>query len=411
VAGGNQTGITIDTCGSGVGAAAVPGIIIRNLVIKDFKYEAMWLDTIYHSVITECKIVNTDGVYIATSSAYCQITENEIFKSEFYQLQMETCTYFLVADNILQGGDSTGLKVCEGSYSIITGNLIRSTGEVGLHIDDVSHCVIADNVVIDGADIGIDLTYTTYCTIVGNHSENNGLDGIYLSHADDCVVADNHIISNSQGTDNTDDGIFVTASDRNDIHGNAIRRGVGANKQRYGINVSTDTCDNNRIFDNDLYDSGSTGKVNDVGTGTISPSVVVPFSDGTEPLDSGYLIDGDTDLARAFLFLPDEVQQVRFLKTYARTVVASVPTMALEINVNGGADNEAYTTHQTLALNTPSTSSSFAANDIIYWTLTSVNILALSAGDSVEVKVLHEAANAGGITTNAYIRTVEIGYF
>ncbi|GAI36220.1 unnamed protein product, partial [marine sediment metagenome] len=250
-----------------------------------------------------------------------------------------------------------------------------------------------------------------YAITENNFVQGNLEHGIYYQTSHHGVIQGNEILENSQEFDDSYDGIMLYSADYNFITGNIIRRGDLANSHRYGININDLGCEYNRIIDNDLYDSGTTGKVNDAGTGTISPSVVVPFSDGTEALDSGYLIDDATDLARAFLFLPEEVQQVRFLKIYGRAVGASATTMALEINVNGGADNEAYTTHQTLAPDTPSTSSNFDANDVIYWTLTSANILALSAGDSVEVKVLHEAANGGGIETNAYIRTVEIGYF
>jgi hypothetical protein len=60
--------------------------------------------------------------------------------------------------------------------------------------------------------------------------------------------------------------------------------------------------------------------------------------------------------------------------------------------------------------NHPSSSSNFAANDVIFWTIVTAGVLALLGGDSVEVKVLHEAAGNGDCATNAYIRTVEIEY-
>ncbi len=303
VAGGNQTGITIDTCGSGEGAAAVPGIIIRNLMIKDFVFEAMWLDTIYHSIITECKIINTDGVWIGTGSAYCQITENEIFKSEFYHLYIESGGHFLIADNILQGADADSITLDTVSDSIITGNIIKeSGGGVGaIYLSNTHYCVVADNKVIDGAYIGIDTYYATHCTIVGNHVENNGDAGIYIyDSSDNNIIANNYIMGNSQDTDNTDDGIIIDASDRNNIHGNTIRRGVGTNKQRYGINISNDTCDNNRIFDNDLYDSGSSGTINDAGTDTMlseyrAATFIVAAADSKHKFEADYRCDGTAD--------------------------------------------------------------------------------------------------------------------
>jgi hypothetical protein len=139
-------------------------------------------------------------------------------------------------------------------------------------------------------------------------------------------------------------------------------------------------------------------------------TITVPFSDGSDPQDSGFLIDANTEYARAWLRLPDEVLQVVKMKVYARSVVAEADKMRAEFVVFGGADNENYQTHNGSVANHPSTSSNFAADDVIYWTLTEAGILALLGGDSVEVKVLYEAAGGADCATNAYLRTVEIEY-
>jgi len=328
-----------------------------------------------------------------------------------FGIDLEDVENAIISNNIIKDWEDGGIFLSLCNYALIEGNqVIGSLAGPGIYAVNCEELLIVNNEVTGNAT-GIQVGVSDYAITEDNFVQGNLEHGIYYQTSHHGVIQGNEVLENSQEFDDSYDGIFLYSADYNFITGNIIRRGALANKHQYGINISNPGCEYNRIIDNDLYDSGSTGKVNDAGTGTISPSVVVPFSDGTDPQDSGYLIDADTELARAFLFLPDEVQQVRFLRIYARAVGASATTMALEINVNGGADNEAYTTHATAAPNTPSTSSNFAANDIIYWTLTSADILALSAGDSVEVKVLHEAANAGGVATNAYIRTVEIGYF
>ncbi len=381
VAGGNQTGITIDTCGSGVGAAAVPGIIIRNLVIKDFTYEAIWLDTIFHSVITECKIVNTDGVWISTNSAYCQITENEIFKSEYYHLHVETCDHFLIADNILQYTDGDGLTLTTVSDSIITGNIVKD-GAAGVDVRSSDNNAISGNLIQGGSGDGIYMHKSVNNTISGNTIQGNGgeginfgssnfsnticgnticgndTDGIYISGGEyntvsgnticysgehgiylsggwHTTISGNTIYGNSQSADNTFDNIFLEYSSWNLIADNIYRittagttltadeiigatdirvtatlgfrvgmgvvidlggvneeyhrisaitvstvitidagltnaQGAGETidvpKARYGINISDDACAMNCLIGNDLYDSGSTGDLNDVPT-------------------------------------------------------------------------------------------------------------------------------------------------
>jgi len=76
---------------------------------------------------------------------------------------------------------------------------------------------------------------------------------------------------NSQTTNDTYDGIFVDGdSDLNNIQGNTVRQGVGANRQQYGININAGNCDDSLVIANDIDSSGVSGNFNDSGTGTIS---------------------------------------------------------------------------------------------------------------------------------------------
>ena len=87
--------------------------------------------------------------------------------------------------------------------------------------------------------------------------------------------------------------------------------------------------------------------------------------------------------------------------------------MRLEININAGASNEPYTTEAIAVANKPSETSNFAANDVIYWEIDpsdDPDIGDLAGGDSLGIKVLHEAAGDGDIATDAVLRCVEIEY-
>jgi len=226
------------------------------------------------------------------------------------------------------------------------------------------------------------------------------------------TIADNTCLENSQDATNTYDDISVQSSTSySTIQGNNCRAGILANKPRYGINVVAGDCLENLVIDNDLYDDGfGTAPFNDVGTGTKLNVYVVPFSDGTDPQDSGFLINLAAEMARAWLRLPNKVVQVVRMKVYARSVVAEADKMRLELVINGGADNEAFNTHAGSVADHPSTSVNFAADDVIFWTVITAGVLALLGGDSVEVKVLHEIAGGADCATDAYFRTVEIEY-
>jgi len=313
--------------------------------------------------------------------------------------------------NVCQDNDQNGISIGGNNNSIVS-NICQGNGLSGIYLSNSVTNIITSNTCQENNINGIYLTFSSNNNVISSNTcQGNNDHGIRLESSDHNAIVSNTCTENSQAISNNYDDISLSLSDYNNIQGNTCRAGALDNKPRYGINISDASCDGNLVTNNNLYNDGfGTAAFNDAGTGTKLAVYVVPFSDGSDYQDSGFLIDADTEYARAWLRLPPEVQQVVRIKIYARAVAASGTTMALEINVNGGADNEAFNTHATAAPNTPSTSTNFAADDVIYWTLTSAEIVALVGGDSIEIKVLHEAANAGGVTTDAYLRTVEIEY-
>jgi len=434
------TALDIITATGGSGTEKV-GILIADLrvdgtiggaVNNDNGIKWTYVDS---SQITNVWVIGNkeEGIYFDYCD-YNRIVGNHVSGNTWDGIYIYNSTYNTITANIAENGGSEGIELYSSYFNIITGNICQGNGSNGINLYYAEDNTVGDNVIQGSAGVGLYLSEGYRNTITGNLIQGNTSDGIQsfgafenvisnniirlngdnginLYWADNNSIIGNTVLENSQTTTNTKDNIVIDDGDYNLIADNHVRRGDETNKPRYGISILDSGSEGNKIIDNDLYDSGTTGKVYDEGTGTIGLSVVVPFVDGTDPQDSGFLINAGGDIARAFLFLPDEVQQVRYIKIYARSVVLEADKMRLEINVNGGADNQAYTTHATAAPNTPSTSANFAADDVIYWTLTSAQILALSAGDSIEVKVLHEAVGNGDIDTQAYFRTVEIGYF
>jgi len=86
-----------------------------------------------------------------------------------------------------------------------------------------------------------------------------------LRWSDSNTVSINTVVGNSQGNNNSYDGIHVTSdSDYNNIQGNTVRRGTGGNQQRYGIRINLADCNNNLVANNDCYVGGVTAGISNV---------------------------------------------------------------------------------------------------------------------------------------------------
>lgn len=319
-----------------------------------------------------------------------------------------SCHYVVVENNVCYGNGDEGIK-CEADNSIVCGNICSFNGDDGILITRDDNVIIGNNCYNNsqngaGQDHGIHLEqYADRCMVIGNYCWDDGSnqeDGI---HFDDGVT--NCQINNNRCYNNMGSGIALMANnDDCQIVGNHCQ-----NNDDYGIEIVAATCDRTYVKNNKLF-GNVTGQFLDGGTDTQLAVYAVPFSDGSDPQDSGYEIDANTEMARAWFRLPPEVQQVVRMNVYARSVVTEAHEMELEMVVNGGADNEAYTTHSGSIAALDSISVNFAADDIIFWRNTEAGTLALVGGDSVEVKVLHEVAEGDNCQTDAFFRTVEIEY-
>lgn len=362
-----------------------------------------------------------------------------------------------VSGNTCQGNGAMSIRIFESNDNTITGNTCRGNNG-GIYLDTSNHNTVSGNTCQGNGADGIYLLDGNNNTVTGNTFVENGqlgdntYDNICLNFSSYNLILGNLCRAPTVGTTlTTGESAGATNIHVTDTTGFEVGNGVvldlgGANEEyhritliaagapglitidaplandqgagetidmpeaRYGINIVDNSCTENVVKENDLYDSGKTAAFNDAGIGTKLAVYVVPFSDGFDPQDSGFLIDADTEYARAWLRLPDKVVQVVRMKVYARSVALEADKMRGEFVIYGGADNEAYNVHNGSVANHPSTSANFAADDVIFWTIVTAGVLALLGGDSVEVKVLHEAAGGADCATNAYLRTVEIGY-
>jgi len=346
-----------------------------------------------------------------------------------------TVHYAKVVNCLIQDNKRNGIW-CRGcDDSLFSGNTLYSNGYIGIYENWSGHHneVIGNHISYNGVN-GIYLyANPTLWDIAGNHIHDNVGHGIYIRGN----VAPNYhkirgntiegqtggaqagihlfrssycVISGNQCLANPGDGIHIVGDATANCDHNVVVGNVCSANGSHGIEVAGGAFANSNLIKDNKLTGNTTAPFADGGLNTHLAAYVVPFSEGSDPQDSGYLIDLAGEFARAWLRLPPEVQQVVRMRIYARAVILSAAAMRLEINANGGADNEPFNIHATAAPNTPSISTSFAADDVIYWELTMAQIVALLGGDSVEVKVLHEAAGNGDVGTDAYLRTVEFEY-
>jgi parallel beta-helix repeat protein len=431
---GRNTILTTTTDGMiFLSAVGGDGSELVHIVIADMQIDGATLgDTgIYFEFVDYSFIINVlsqrhqSGIGALCSGIYLLNSDSNTIGASIFEdndwgcgIYLGACNNNIISDNQCFNNPSwDGIYLVGSHYNIIVGNICYSNCD-GISVVSGDNNIITGNVSHGNVEafglggIGIILDTANSNTITGNISQGNERCGFYLYDAANNTIVGNTLNENSQALPNTYADIYLDdGSSYNLIEGNLCRAGALANAPNYGIDVAVNTCVGNVVIGNDLYDDGfGTAPFNDAGTGTKLNTYCAPFVDGSDPQDSGYLIDANTEYARSYLRLPDKVVQVVRMKVYARSVVAEGDKMRGEFVIYGAADNEGYQTHNGSVANHPSASSNFAANDVVFWTITTAGVLALLGGDSVEVKVLHEAAGGADCATNAYFRTVEIEY-
>ena len=195
-------------------------------------------------------------------------------------------------------GNQKAINLASGTNLNIKDVTVKNTRGSSVVLSQSSLCTI-DNVRVSGSDSSGIYFYTTIRSIIkdsfisGNilhgifldaacekiiiqnsHVFQNGQNGIILAGASiDNNILNNLVYENSQTANNTYSGINISSGNYNNIQTNIIRYGNLTNKHKYGINISSSaSCTGNIATNNDLYLSGSTSSLNDIGTGTITTS-------------------------------------------------------------------------------------------------------------------------------------------
>ncbi|MFC1950545.1 NosD domain-containing protein [Chloroflexota bacterium] len=243
------------------------------------------------------------------------IVRNCANKSDKGNIYLDSFHYGVVSGNVIYGNIGVGitapralLMVCGSHRTTITGNVLYDSIDVGFRTfasmdliisgNSISYCQndgmrlengittsnISNNIIHNVNGKGIYL-FSNDCR--GNVINSNVIDyhrhGIYLEDANHNSIVGNNIgEANSTGYD----GIFLVNSEHNLIQSNSINRLIFS-LQRYGINISDADSVGNLILGNDLYESGSTGALNNAGTATVAKN-----NNGYNPVGISSIIVG-----------------------------------------------------------------------------------------------------------------------
>jgi parallel beta-helix repeat protein len=229
----------------------------------------------YGGIIAYCDITDScyHGIFITKNSDKFQILNNHVLRSNRHGIYTQGCSDNIISGNISEQNVITGIIlydyvaeniVCDENS--VTGNICSRNGGSGLVVHNGRNNIISNNTCYANDESGIRSSGTDHTSICSNTCKANAMHGMYLSSSEDSIVSSNSCISNSQEQSGMYCGIYLSSSSYNNVQGNLIRGSI----HKYGIDVHDSGCVGNIVTNNDLRVSGSTGKINDAGTGTIT---------------------------------------------------------------------------------------------------------------------------------------------
>lgn len=173
----------------------------------------------------------------------------------------------IVKNNICSFNNVKGIQV-EGTDCKVTGNVCTYNGWNGVAVFNGDALTqVMNNTAKNNSQVGIDIYSSNGVLIQGNVSSYNGYDGIRLYVSSNCAVVSNSVEDNNKANNNACGISIETASSSyNVVQTNKVRRG-STPTHVYGVSVNGT---GNIVTNNDLYQSGTSGALRDLGTGTIT---------------------------------------------------------------------------------------------------------------------------------------------
>ena len=401
-----------------------------------------------NTVAYDTSVLRQGGVvFVAVTES--KVTNNQIESTRYSAVTLSASEDNRVNNNTCQGNTVLAIQLlAASSHNTVTGNVCPDNGE-GIYVENSNDNTLTGNTCQGNAE-GIALFDSDGNTITGNTCQGNA-EGIWLSGANNntvtgntCTdsafdgiwldrVSDNNTLTGNTGQGNTWHGIMIETSPNNTLTGNTCQGNT-----RSGINITDTSADNtihsNTCNDNDLYGididdanalrnwvknnqlrGNTAGAFNDAGTGTKLATIPMPFIQGSTFISAdgsakGWEINAEADMAVALGQLPLEVQQVVRVKIWAVALGAPAGAggqMHLDVVIQAGADNLAYTTENIALADFDSVTTDYVNTDVVHWSIDSgddADIADLVGGMSFECKINGAVAAAPDGATNATFR-------
>lgn len=348
-----------------------------------------------------------------------------------------------IARNHIYHTNSFGIALILADGNLIIDNTIRQdpadTNNEPINLDRSSNNLIMGNKGYTSGDVGLSIhtggttTLSFGNQIIGNEFYANQFDGIHiLQYSQNNQIIDNFCWNNNQANDQINDhsGIRVEGANclSNFIQNNTCIDTQETKTQTYGIYL-LDLTANNIVRYNDLQDN-LVACIMDYGINTILETKPFPFVAGGDVEGTavwakfisasasakGWQVNGADDWAVALGQLPPEVQQVVRIKIWAVALGAPIGAggqMHLDILINAGASNLAYTTETIGLVSFDGEEADYVATDVVHWSIDAgddADINDLTAGMSIECKVIYQAGDDPDGATNAVFRVMKIEY-
>ena len=401
---------------------------------------------IYGNVCTDN---GDDGIEVSATDEV-QVLGNNCHDNTANGILLTTITNSTIMGNNCEGNSQTGIRVTGGNNNALTENVCVGNSQRGIYLSTTADNTVTGNTCNGNAQIGIFSFSGSDNTITGNTCSGNSDSGIRLD-----TSSDNNTVTGNTCNGNTEHGIQVDDSDNNTIVGNSCNENdVGNTNSFDGINVTDVSLDNilhsNTCNDNDrygIYIDDALALRNWVKNNQLRGNTSGPFLDTAANLTKlatktfqftvggdvegtaiwasfvsatasakGWSVTGADDWAAALSQLPLELQQIVRFKIWAVALGAPIGgggQMHLEIVMNAGADDLAFTTEPVALANFDGVTTDYVNTDVIHWIVDSgddADIGSMVGGMSLEVKVIYETGADPDGATNAVFRVVEVEY-
>jgi parallel beta-helix repeat protein len=418
--GANDAGGTTGTVAHSVITAAITGAAGGHVHIKGSDY-----------TLTGDIVVGQSGTVVTGDGVDTKLTQSIADMNVF---SITTKTDVTLADMYLYGtGADTGCGV-DATTTATDLTLLRlkvaNHGGHGVQVINSDYPKILGCTIISNILSGLVFDTVDYGKILGCKINTNTQNGIIIGDSSYNLVSGNHIIGNDSADSATYDGVRLLHSAATADY-NRITNNVLDNNDKYEINILTSSCTGNVLKFNTFNPAGDHVKiVNDGGTDTVFATVPLSFVAGgdvdgtarwnefvpTTASAKGWQVNDAADFATATGQLPLDLNEIVRFKIWA--VALGVPInaggqMHLEINMNAGASNLAYTTEPVALANFDGQEADYVNGDVVSWYIDSgddADIGSMVGGMSVEVEVIYEAGADPDGATNAVFRNIEIEY-